>query len=290
MRWLTPALLTLCWVLYVAPACATIVLPQPGGGKLVLNEAAQRIVTLAPNLTELVFAAGAGDRLVGVVEYSNFPPAARQVPRVGDAFRIDLESVLALSPDLVIAWPSGNPPGALEKLVQLGLNVWRIEIRAPAEIADSLEHIARAAGNGATGMAAAAQLREQLGALRREHAGKPTVSYFYQVSSRPLYTVNGAHIISRGLALCGARNIFADLPALAPQVSVEAVVAANPMAIIAPRDGDAPMVLDSWRDWPALRAVKNQALFYLPADAISQATPRLLDSLETACGLFEEAR
>jgi iron complex transport system substrate-binding protein len=277
-------------MLCIAPACASIALPQADSGTLVLDGAARRIVTLAPNLSELVFAAGAGNRLVGVVEYSNFPPDARRIPRVGDAFRIDLEGVQALKPDLVIAWPSGNPPGALEKLAQLGMNVWRIEIRAPGELADNVEHIARAAGTEAIGTTVAGKLRERLAALRSAYADRDQVSYFYQVSSRPLYTVNGMHIISRGLALCGARNIFADLPALAPQVSFEAVVAANPAVMIAPRAGNGAADLEAWRDWPALQAVKNRALFYLPADSISQATPRLLDSLESACGIFDEAR
>lgn len=278
------------WAWAAAPAGAAVVLPQADGTELVLAEPAQRIVTLAPNLTELVFAAGAGKRLAGAVEYSNFPPPALQIPRVGDAFRIDLEGVLALTPDLVIAWPSGNPPAALKKLEQLGAPVWRIEIRDPGEIAVAVEHIARAAASESQGLATAAQLRERLDSLRLAHAGKAPVSFFYQVSARPLYTVNGAHIISRGLALCGAHNVFADLPALAPQVSFEAVVAADPMAMIAP-DGDEPGGgLDAWRGWPALQAVRHRALFYLPADSISQATPRLLDSLDTACKLIDDVR
>ena len=285
-RRLLPALL----ILACLPASAAVVLQHTGGGELVLDEPAQRIVTLAPNLAELVFAAGAGERLVGTVEYSNFPAAARRVPRVGDAFRIDLEGVLALNSDLVIAWPSGNPPGALDKLEQMGLRVWRVEIRAPEEIAETVERIATAAGTVAAGTAVAGQLRERLEALRLEHAGKSPVSYFYQVSPRPLYTVNGAHIISRGLALCGAENVFADLATLAPQVSIEAVVAADPMAMIAPRTTGGPADLESWRSWPALQAVRNQALIYLPADSISQATPRLLEALDPACEQIDEAR
>ncbi|MGD9021501.1 MAG: cobalamin-binding protein [Lysobacterales bacterium] len=289
-RRLWPALSILVCMLSHASAGAAVVLRHSDGGELVLDDTAQRIVTLAPNLAELVFSAGAGERLVGTVEYSNFPPAARQVPRVGDAFRIDLEGVLALRPDLVIAWPSGNPPGALQKLARLGIKVWRIEIHSPEEIADSVEHIARAAGSEPTGLALATQLRQRLEALRLEHADKTPVSYFYQVSARPLYTVNGAHIISRALALCGANNVFAGLSVLAPQVSREAVVAVNPMALIAPRAANEPADLEAWRDWPAMRAVRNQALFYLPADSISQATPRLLDVLDSACRLVDEAR
>lgn len=273
-----------------APAWAAIVLPQADGGELTLTGPAQRIVTLAPNLAELVFAAGAGDRLVGAVEYSNYPASARHIPRVGDAFRIDLEAVLSLRPDLVIAWPSGNPPGALEKLAQLGISLWRIEIGSPEDIAASLDDMARAAATEDHGRDASRQLRARLQSLRLEHAGKPPIRYFYQVSARPLYTINGEHIISRGLALCGARNVFADLPSLAPQVTREAVVAANPQIMIAPRDQGGPADLEVWRDWPGLQAVTRGRLHYLPADSISQATPRLLDSLDAACRLVDDAR
>ncbi len=227
---------------------------------------------------------------MGVVEYSNFPPLVKQVLRVGDAFRIDLERIVQLEPDLVIAWQSGNPPTALQKLEQLGLTVWRIEITRPEQIADSVQHIAVAAGTENHGRLVAGQLRDRLESLKHANAGKTPISYFYQVSQRPLYTVNGAHIISRSLEVCAARNIFSDLAALAPQISVESLVAANPQVMIAPQaEGDA-LALTAWQDWPSLQAVKNDALLYLPADEISQATPRLLDSLELACKLLDPVR
>lgn len=287
-------LLFLCLCLAgVSPAWsapAAIELPQANGTQLVLDAPAEKIVTLAPNLAELVFAAGAGSKLAGTVEYSNFPPAVKQVPRIGDAFRIDLERIVQLAPDLVIAWPSGNPPSALHKLEKLGFTVWRVEIEQAEQIADSVEHIAMAAGTGDLGLGAATQLRERLKALQQANTGKTPISYFYQVSPRPLYTVNGRHIISRGLQLCGARNVFADLEALAPQISLEAVITANPQVMIAPQvEGEAP-VLRAWQNWPNLRAVKNGALVYLPADEINQATPRLLDSLELACKLLDPLR
>jgi iron complex transport system substrate-binding protein len=289
-RYFLLALVCLAGILPARPANAAISLPQADDTNLVLARPAEKIVTLAPNLAELVFAAGAGGQLAGTVEYSNFPPPAKQIPRVGDAFRIDLERIMALAPDLVVAWPSGNPPAALQKLEQLGLTVWRVEITRPDQIADAVQHLAIAAGTQDRGLLVARQLRARLESLQRANTGKTPISYFYQVSQRPLYTVSGAHIISRGLEMCAARNVFAGLATLAPQISLEALLAADPQVIIAPQvEGETP-ALESWQDWPNLQAVKNGALVYLPADKISQATPRFLDSLELACKRLDPMR
>lgn len=271
-------------------ANATIDLPQANGETLSLSAPATRIITLAPNLAELVFAAGAGDHLQAVVEYSDFPAAVLQIPRIGDAFRIDLERIIELQPDLVIAWKTGNPQAALQKLEKLGINVWQMEITRPEEIADAVEIISLAAGTQAHGQAVAQQLRNKLSALSKENAGKTPVVFFYQIAPRPLYTVNGRHIISRSMEICGGQNVFADLQALAPQVSRESVILANPQVMIAPEITGEPPALHVWEDWPHLQAVQNRAMLYLPADDISRAAPRLLDGIELACKLLDEVR
>lgn len=277
--------------LATAHVCAAdITLPQANGESLTLPGPAERIITLAPNLAELLFAAGGGDQLVAVVEYSNFPPPVAQLPRVGDAFRIDLERIHALEPDLVIAWKSGNSQTALQKLEQLGITVWQIEITRPGDIARTLEDMSRAAGTESVGMDVARQKRDRLAELKNRNSGKAPVEFFYQIAARPLYTINGQHIISRSLEICGGVNVFADLPALAPQISRESVILANPRAMIAPENpGDAPALQD-WQEWPGLQAVKADNMLYLPADEISQAAPRLLDSIELACRLLDEVR
>jgi iron complex transport system substrate-binding protein len=269
---------------------ASISLPQANGETLTLPGPAMRIITLAPNLAELVFSAGAGDRLEAVVEYSNFPAQVAQLPRIGDAFRIDLERILEFEPDLVIAWKSGNPQTALKKLEQLGINVWQVEITRPEEIADVVENISRAAGTETTGQTVAGQLRSRLAQLQQKNAKKAPVSYFYQIAPRPLYTINGRHIISRSLEICGGKNIFSELAALAPQISIESVIIANPQAMIAPGIPDDAPALRAWLDWPQLQAVQNKNMLYLPADEISQATPRLLDSIDLACKLLDRVR
>jgi iron complex transport system substrate-binding protein len=289
-RWLLLSLFISFGLITAQTSVAGISLPQANGETLVLPGPAMRIITLAPNLAELVFSAGAGDRLEAVVEYSNFPAQVAQLPRIGDAFRIDLERIIEFEPDLVIAWKSGNPQTALKKLEQLGITVWQVEITRPEEIADVVENISLAAGSESTGRTVARQLRNRLAKLRQQNAQKTPVNYFYQIAPRPLYTINGRHIISRSLEICGGQNIFSGLPALAPQISLESVVIANPQAMIAPGiPGEAP-ALRAWLEWPQLQAVQNQNMLYLPADEISQATPRLLDSIDLACKLLDQVR
>ena len=283
-------LVAFCGLGMVQTSIASVTLTQANGETLTLPEPARRIITLAPNLAELVFAAGAGDHLKAVVEYSNFPAMVAEIPRVGDAFRIDLERIIELNPDLVIAWKTGNPQTALQKLQQLGITVWQIEITRPEEIAEVVENISRAAGTEVIGKTKARQLENMLANLQQQNAGKTPVDYFYQIAPRPLYTINGQHIISRSLEICGGHNVFSELPTLAPQISRESVIIANPQVMIAPETQDDPSALLAWQDWPKLQAVKNGSMLYLPADEISQATPRLLDSIDLACKLLDEVR
>jgi iron complex transport system substrate-binding protein len=257
---------------------------------LILAGPARRIVTLSPHLTELVFAAGAGDRLVATVEYSEYPAAALEIPRIGDAFRLDIERIVSLHPDLVIAWDSGNPRPAIAQLRSLGVSVWAVEIRIPGEIADTLEHIGTATGLGQTANLRAEGFRQRLDDLSRQYQEVESLDYFYQVGARPLFTLNGSHLVSKGLSLCGGHNVFDQEPGLAFQVGYESVITADPDALFAPYlEGDADP-LAAWREWPAMRAVQQNALFLLPADSISRATPRFLDSLEYACKLLHSLR
>jgi iron complex transport system substrate-binding protein len=275
-------------LLAIRPVFAEILLSQADGSDLVLKQPVDTIVTLSPHLAELVYAAGAGSRLVATVEYSNYPAAAAELPRVGDAFRIDVERVVALRPGLVMAWDSGNPRQAIAQLRSLGLPVWSLEIRKPMEIAGTLRQIGNASARTAAANAAAAAFERQLEALIARYAGRSELRYFYQIADRPLFTINGEHLIAQGLRLCGGRNIFADEPGLAFQVSHESVIAANPDALVAPRPESTDNPLQAWLEWPGLRAVRNGALFLLPADEISRATPRWLDAVEIACTLMDD--
>ena len=284
------ALLLVLFTCSPSTVAEKISLSQADGSRLILAGPARRIVTLSPHLTELVFAAGAGDRLVATVEYSEYPAAALEIPRIGDAFRLDIERIVSLHPDLVIAWDSGNPRPAIAQLRSLGVSVWAVEIRIPGEIADTLEHIGTATGLGQTANLRAEGFRQRLDDLSRQYQEVESLDYFYQVGARPLFTLNGSHLVSKGLSLCGGHNVFDQEPGLAFQVGYESVIIANPDALFAPYlEGDADP-LAAWREWPAMRAVQQNALFLLPADSISRATPRFLDSLEYACKLLHSLR
>ena len=284
-RWLTILLASL-----PAAAPAGISLTQSDGATLTLAAPADRLVTLSPHLAELVYAAGAGDHLLATVEYSDYPDAAQRLPRIGDAFRLDIEAIVALRPDLVIAWASGNPDAALAQLEALGLAVWSVEIRSPGEIATTLRRIGSATARPGTAERAADRIEQRLATLQERYADVTTLDYFYQVDRRPLFTINGDHLISQGLALCGGRNVFANQPGLAFQVAHEAVITADPAALFAPFSAGRDDPLADWRQWPSLQAVQNDALFLLPADTISRATPRWFDSLELACTLLHGLR
>ncbi len=273
------------------PVRAELRLRDADGNEVVLPAAARRIVSLAPHITELLFAAGEGDRVVGAVQYSDYPPAARDLPRVGSYNALDLEAIAALRPDLAIAWRSGNREGHLDKLRALGIALFVSEARDLDAVADSLEVIGRLAGTGPTAVKAATAFRARRDRLRTTYAGQAPVPTFYQVWNAPLMTINDAHLIGDVLRLCGGRNVFGGLAQLAPTINEEAVLAADPEAIIASGMGEArPEWLDDWRRWAGMRAVRQGNLFFVPPDLLQRHTPRVLEGAEQVCRHLAAAR
>lgn len=271
-------------------ARAEIVVIDASGATIKLAAPARRIVSLAPNITELLFAAGAGDRVVGAVDYSNYPPAAAALPRVG-GHSPDLEAIVALKPDLVMAWESGSAPASVARLRAMGLTVHLSEPNRIEDIAGELERIGRLAGTEATASAAASAFRERHARLVGRYSQRPSVDVFYQIWKQPMMTVNSRQIISDAIRLCGGRNVFAQLPTLTPTVNVEAVIAANPEAIVASGMGEArPEWLDDWKRWKTLTAVARGNLYFVRPDLIQRHTPRILDGAEMLCERLEDAR
>lgn len=250
---------------------------------------ATRIVSLAPNLTELAFAAGAGSRIVGTAEYSDYPQAALEIARIGDAFRIDFERVLALRPDIVLAWESGTPQAVIERLQALRLNVKTIATYRIADVPQAVREIGSIAGTSATAGEVAARFERDIAALRGEFGARAVVSVFLQINDRPLYTVNGRQIMSEMVELCGGRNVFADLSDLAPQIGIEAVIAADPQVIIS-TDGSGAAALAQWRRWTHVTAVKTGNVYTLPPEDTTRATTRLASGAAAICRTLETAR
>jgi iron complex transport system substrate-binding protein len=250
---------------------------------------APRLLSLAPGLTELAFAAGAGAMLVGTVEYSDYPEAAKRVPRVGDAWRVDLERVLELRPDVVLAWPTGTPAATVAQLRKLGLKVVEVPTQRIADVPLALRQLGRIAGTTAQADAAALAFETRIAGLRGRNAHKAPLTVFIEIDDEPVYTVNGQHVISEVVELCGGRNVFATLPQLAPPIATEAVLAANPQVILTTDDTiEDPAAL--WRPWARLRAVQAGAIYALPSDVVTRASPRIAEGVDATCATLDRAR
>ena len=285
------ALIALVLVVACQLASAEVSVVDDSGATLRLVQPARRIVTLAPHLAETVFAAGAGDKLVGTIEFSDFPETVKKLPKVGGYSSLDLEAIAALKPDLIIGWASGNAPAHIDKLRALSFPVYISQPNQIGDVADEIERLGRLAGSESVSRAAAARFRDRLADLEKRYASRPSVRTFYQVWRAPLMTVGGKQIISDVVRLCGGENVFARLETMAPTVSVEAVIAANPEAIVASGMNDArPEWLDDWKRWPSVVAVARDNRFFVPPELIQRHTPRLLDGAERLCQHLETAR
>jgi len=278
---------------------APVAVLDDAGRELRLERPPARIVTLAPSLTELVFAAGGGDRIVAVDASSDHPAAARSIPRIGDVARIDVERLLALKPDLVVVWRHGNTNRELEQLESAGIRLFRLEPQRLDDVVGAIERLGRLLGTEATAAPAAAALRDRLATLRQRHAADAPVRVFYQVWASPLMTINDRQIVSEVIALCGGRNVFAGLAPLVPQVALESVLAADPEAIFTAderghtallrRAVDTP-AFAAWRRYPRLSAVRGSWLYVLNGDAISRQGPRIVDGAGAVCEALDEVR
>jgi iron complex transport system substrate-binding protein len=248
-----------------------------------------RIISLAPNLTEIAYAAGAGSLLVGTVEFSDYPAAAKSVPRVGDAWRVDPERVLELRPDVVLVWPTGTPATTISRLRSLGLNIVEVPTQSLADVPRALRQVGRLAGTLPAAERTARDFEARVAQQRAQYAQRQTLSVFIQIDDEPIYTVNGRHVISEIVALCGGRNVFADLPQLAPPISAEAVLAADPQVILSTDDTIANP-LELWQQWPRMKAVRSGNVFKLSSDLVTRASPRLAQGVEVTCSALERAR
>ncbi len=252
---------------------------------------AQRIISLSPHLAENVYSAGAGNALIATVEFSDYPRKARSLPRIGTFNAIDLERIITLKPDLVLAWGSGNGVQLIEQLRRLGLTVFVSEPLKLDDIPSLIERLGILAGTTDAAWPVASLYRQTIDGIRSHHRGKRKVSVFYQIWDAPLMTINGNHMISDVIRLCSGRNVFSELKVLAPQVSTEAVIKADPEVIIASGAvAEHPEWLKNWKKWRSIQAVKHRQLYALDPDIIQRQTMRLLMGATQLCAILEDVR
>ncbi|QGZ41082.1 iron complex transport system substrate-binding protein [Pseudoduganella flava] len=278
----------LCAVL-TAHGAAAVSVRDDDGQLVTLPKPAQRVISMAPHVTELLFAAGAGGKIVGAVDYSDYPEAAKAIPRVGSNREVDLERVLALKPDLIVVWRHGSSERQIDMLRKLGIPLFHSEPTKLDAIPDSVIAMGKLAGTEPAAEATAADLRRRLAALRAKYGSRPVVRTFYQVWDKPLYTLNGAHIVSDALRLCGGENIFASQKVTAPVVSYEAVLQEDPEAVFSTAEKDQGGA-NLWRKYPTLKATKLDNLFTIDGNLVNRAGPRMIAGTEALCEKLEIAR
>ncbi|EHJ02702.1 cobalamin-binding protein [Marinobacter manganoxydans] len=257
---------------------------------LCLSDPAQRAVSLSPGATELLFSAGAGDRVVAVSAWSDYPVEAAELPQVGDSNRLDLEAIVSLAPDLVVAWVDGNSRSQLERLSDLGISVFWLAPRTFDDIAAAVSDLALLTGSPDLGNERAEAFRAEIVKLKAQYADARPVKVFYQIWDQPLMTVNRDELISKAITLCGGVNVFGGLPRLVPRISREAVLEANPEVIITAGSSDDRQWLEAWREFPGLAAVAAGNLFLEPPDLLARPTLRMADGARHLCQTLEQAR
>lgn len=262
-----------------------------GDGYLVtLKQPAQRIITLSPHTTELVYAVGAGRQIIATTRFSDYPAEALDLPTVGDVQQLDIEKIISHHPDLIVLWPSGSASRQVDELMKTGIPIYRTHPRKLADIPVDMEKLGQLTGHPVDGSESAQQWRDSLEKLRQQYSASQKIKVFYQVYDRPLYTIGGTQIIDEAIALCGGENIFNEIHALAPILSVETVLARNPDAVISTGGMSGENGLALWKRFPMLNAAKTGSLYFLDSDLISRPGPRMVQGIQLLCKDIDDAR
>ncbi|KAB8042924.1 cobalamin-binding protein [Janthinobacterium aquaticum] len=275
------------------PTQAAISVRDDDGNTVTVQKPAQRILALAPHITELLFAAGGGEKIVGAVSYSDYPEAAKKIPHVGDNRQFDMERIIAMKPDLIVIWRHGSADRQIAMLRQLKVPIYHSDPKKLADIPEGVERLGQLMGTDNVARPAAAQLRTRLAGLTSQYGKRAPVRVFYQVWDKPLYTISGASIISDAMRVCGGQNIFAAMKVVAPVVTPEGVLAEDPEAIFGTSeksDPDSEGGLAMWRAFPSITAVRRNNLFRLNGDLLNRAGPRMIDGTAAMCEQLDMAR
>jgi iron complex transport system substrate-binding protein len=277
--------------------CSASAFPEPvsvvdfSGRTVVLEAPATRIVALAPHSVENLYSAGAGDKLVGAVSSSDFPAQAKNIPRVGTYNAYSLEAIARAEPDLIVIWGSGNGTRTMAKLETLGIPVFVSEPRQLADIPRDIRALGTLAGTESASEVEALRIEQELKVLRQRYSQKQALKVMYEIWNDPLQTINGDHLISQVITLCGGRNIFAGVNTLAPRVNIESVLALAPEAIVASGMRDTrPHWLDDWQRFPDIPAVRDKGLFFVNPDYLERPTARVLQGAQSLCEQLDGLR
>ena len=278
------------FLFWMANALAAVTVTDDTGRTVTLPKPAQRVISLAPHTTELIYYIGAGAQLAAVTSYSDYPSDAKKLPVVGDFRQIDLERVLAMKPDLLVVWQGGNPQKQLERLKKAGIPVFYSDPRRLGDIPHNMVKLGILTGHEAVARKKAGQWVQAMNHLKKQYGKRPKVGVFYQVSDSPLFTLNGKHIVNEAISLCGGMNVFADLSIIAPNVSIESVIAKNPEVIVSSKGLGTSNGLSMWKRFRTIDAVRYGNLFGINSDWMDRAGPRMLAGTETLCKRLEESR
>ena len=242
------------------------------------NAAPQRLISLAPHTTEMAAALGLEQQLVAISDYSDYPASVSHLPHVAGYHGIAVEQIIALKPDLVLAWQGGNPQAALDQLRSFGIHLFISSATTPEQLLDELLALGQATGREPQAQALVAELQQRLDQLAARYSQRqPLLAVFYQLWKQPLMTSGGPSWLTPLLGRCGARNVFADHPQPYPQVDIEQVISRQPEVIII-AEGDGQL----WHHWPAVAGSKPRLLPLNP-DLLQRMGPRLIDGLEQLC-------
>ncbi|MEH6576387.1 MAG: cobalamin-binding protein [Amphritea sp.] len=270
-------------------AYAEISVTDNYGRVIDLPQPAQRIVSLSPHITENLFAIGAGEQVVGVASHSDYPPDALDIPVIGRHESLNIEAILALQPDLIIAWPEGNPQVQLERLEDLGIPVFYSAPEKLEEVGANLRLYGKLLAR-AEAVDVATAYAQQLEQLRIDYAGLSTVRVFYQLWHEPLLTVNHSQLIDQVIRLCGGVNRFSQQVEAIPHLSEESVIAVDPEVIITGQHGGDDRWTERWKKWQDLSATRHDQFYQVNEDLLYRPTIRLLDGAAEICTRLQEAR
>ena len=279
------------WLCAGNPARANQPCVQDDTNQTVCAQQAQRVLVLAPHLTEIVDFVGGMSKVIAVDGSSNFPESVNTLPKLGNPWMLSAESILARKPDLVLVWQSGISMQVVAQLRKAGVPVFVSEPKKIEQVATTMRRVSKLLGTEQGSASRIDDWLQQFEALRAEYRGRTQVPVFYQVWGQPLMTLGGQHAVSEVIGLCGGRNVFGDLPNLAAQVSVEGVLKRKPEVLLASGSGrDHQGFVVQWSAWPQIPAVKRNHVYTLPNDILVRNGPRLIQAAKLVCVHIEQAR